>query len=101
MVGYPKRLNTKEDYEYVRTHFHKVEWEKDFENLLTTQYDWFFVRELGVDEKIDVGDERQYKIVTDEERGVNSLYEWQYNENCKLAKVGYTVAEVEGILKEV
>ena len=31
MRGYPKHLNTRADYEYVRTHFPKEMWKEDFE----------------------------------------------------------------------
>lgn len=46
MVGYPKSLKTKEDYEYVRNNFPKEMWKKDFQALLDSSYDWFFVEKL-------------------------------------------------------
>ena len=44
MIGYPKHLNTKADYEYVRSNFPKEIWENDFRALLETTHDWFFIR---------------------------------------------------------
>ena len=41
MVGYPKYLNTKDDYEFVRKNFPKDMWQSAFESLLDTRRDWF------------------------------------------------------------
>ena len=37
MKGYPKNLNTKFDYLYVKENFKRELWEKDFQNLLDTR----------------------------------------------------------------
>lgn len=50
MRNYPKVLQTKEDYEYVRTNFPKEKWMGDFQSLLDTQYEWFLIKELASDE---------------------------------------------------
>ena len=41
MVGYPKYLNTKADYEFVRANFPKEKWEGAFQSLLDTRCNWF------------------------------------------------------------
>lgn len=46
MIGFPKNLNTKADYEYVRQHFTPELWRPKFQELLDTEKDWFFVKEL-------------------------------------------------------
>ena len=51
MKGYPKNLNTKFDYLYVKENFKKDLWEKDFQNLLDTRMDWFFVKNLDSQEE--------------------------------------------------
>ena len=51
MKGYPKNLNTKFDYLYVKENFKKDLWEKDFQNLLDTRMDWFFVKNLTLRKK--------------------------------------------------
>lgn len=98
MKGYPKNLNTKEDYEFVRNNFPKEEWAQDFQNLLDTQYDWYFEKELGVDEEGLTDD--THKVVESEQDGVvtRAQYEWKYNPFCKLARIGYTKQEVQDIL---
>lgn len=102
MLGYPKTLKTKADYEYVRNNFPKEQWRAAFQNLLDTQNEWFFVKELAQGEAGQSDD--THKIVIspsfENEDGAahNYQYELRYNPNCMLARVGYTVEEVEAIL---
>ncbi len=95
MIGYPKYLNTKADYEYVRNNFPKEMWEKDFRALLENTHDWFFIRELETEE-VPVLLENQ-KIEKTEEK--DCLFEYKYYENCKLNRLGFTVEEIEEYLK--
>ena len=100
MKGYPKHLNTKEDYEYVRQNFSKEVWEEDFKNLLDTQYDWFFEKELAEGEEGII--DTTHKVVENEQDGkeTRSQYKWDYNPFCKLTRIGYTEQEVQDILNE-
>ena len=95
MVGYPKFLNTKEDYEYVRNNFPKNEWEKDFKALLDGEKDWFNVGETD-DGIID----DTHKVIKDEQTGKTYQYELQVNPSCKIHRIGYTREEVEKALNE-
>lgn len=95
MIGYPKHLNTKADYEYVRNNFPKEMWEKDFRVLLETTHDWFFIRELEKGE-VPVLLENQ-KIEKMEEK--DYLFEYKYDENCTLNRLGFTIEEIEEYLK--
>lgn len=98
MVGYPKSLKTKEDYEYVRNNFPKEMWKKDFQALLDSSYDWFFVEKLLKIEEIVLA--KNQRIEYDEERDERYLYEYRFNPDCKLMQLGYTVQEVQLILWE-
>ena len=95
MVGYPKFLNTKEDYEYVRNNFPKNEWEKDFKALLDGEKDWFNVGETDNGIIDDT-----HKVIKDEQTGKTYQYELQVNPNCKMHRIGYTREEVEKALNE-
>ncbi len=97
MVGYPKFLNTKEDYEFVRANFPKEEWESDFKALLNERYEWF---NLGEIEGEGVTDDT-HKVVEDKQDDgtvVRYQYEYKENENARIYRLGYTVEEVESIL---
>lgn len=92
MVGYPKNLSTKEDYEYVRIHFPKSDWQKDFESLLPRK-EWFFIEETKVNKKEDA----THKTEPSDDEGV--FYRYELGEVSKAAEIGYTVEEVEKILR--
>lgn len=102
MLGYPKILKTKEDYEYVRTHFPKEKWQADFEKLLTSQQEWFFVKELQTGE-VGVTDDTHKVVVepsfaSDDQQTHNYQYELRDNPESPLARSGYSAEEVEAIL---
>lgn len=98
-MEYPRILQTKSDYEFVRKNFPKEKWEKSFTNLLDTTHDWFFVRKLSAEEATPAQSITQ-KIVVDAETGERSVYEWQLNPHCKLLQIGYTEDEVLSILNQ-
>lgn len=100
MIGFPKNLNTKEDYEYVRKNFQKEEWEKEFQNLLDTVNEWF---NMGVLADGDTGTTDDTHRVTEdkqEDTGTVTRTQWEYKENpdAKIFQLGYTVEEVKAIL---
>ncbi len=100
MIGYPKNLNTKEDYEYVRKNFPKDEWTPAFQDLLDTVNEWFNLGALADGETGTVDD--THKVTEDrrEDTDVVTRTQWEYKENpdAKIFQLGYTVAEVKAIL---
>lgn len=107
MKGYPKNLNTKFDYFYVKENFKKELWEKDFQNLLDTRMDWFFVKNL--DSQEEGLNDSTHKVVENKSEELNkkgkliekvtySQFELKENPQCKLNLIGFTVDEVLKIL---
>jgi len=98
MVGYPKHLNTKEDYYFVKDDFPKEQWAKDWQALLDSVNDWFFVKELKQGE-IGIADDT-HKVVVDVQTEPSKSYQYEYkaNQNCKLFTIGMTIDEVEKAL---
>ena len=107
MKGYPKNLNTKLDYLYVKENFKRELWEKDFQNLLDTRMGWFFVKNL--DSREDGLDDSTHKVVENKseeldkegkpiEKVTYSQYELKENPQCKLNLIGFTVDEVLEII---
>lgn len=99
MKDYPKTLNSRYDYNYVRQNFPKEQWAPDYQALLDEVYDWFFVRTLH--DKEDGFEGPMHQIVA----GVNSdgktifnQYEYRLNPGAKLFRLGFTVEEVAAIL---
>ena len=66
MKGFPKILNSKEDYLYVREHFPRDEWQPHFQNLLDTMRDWFYERNLGGGEEGVANDKHKVLVYGEE-----------------------------------
>nr|DAK69332.1 MAG TPA: Class III extradiol dioxygenase [Caudoviricetes sp.] len=94
MVGYPKYLNTKEDYEFVRKNFPKENWSSAFQSLLDTCFEWFNEGEIVGDGVTD----DTHKVVTDEQSGAKYQYVYKENPNCRMKQLGYTEDEIKAIL---
>lgn len=100
MRGYPKNLNTKKDYEYVRANFPAEEWKPDWQKLLDTMKDWFF--EGNLESKDDGVVDETHKIVESGqgEEKTYAQYVLEVNPTCKLLQLGFTEAEVMAALSE-
>ena len=101
MKGYPSQLNSKEDYLYVRENFPREQWLPDFQALLDSYRDWFFVAHL--ERKEDGITDETHKVVEsqgeDEEAAPTyDQYEFRENPTAKLFRLGFTVAEVEELI---
>lgn len=103
MQGFPKTLNTREDFEFVRSNFAKELWAPEFQALLDSNYGWFFVKELGEDEPGVIDDthkvEEQRDTSGEAEKVVRYQFEYREVENSKLKRLGYSVSEVQTLLQ--
>ncbi|MCD8286150.1 MAG: hypothetical protein LUD50_02860 [Clostridia bacterium] len=94
MRGYPKRLNTKADYEYAREHFPTEQWLPDWQKLLDTMRDWVPVGEV---ESADAGvTDDTHKVVESTAQGEDgedvatyTQYELQVIPTCRLLRLGF------------
>jgi hypothetical protein len=108
MIGAPKHLNTKDDYEYA----HALATEgkipadamrKQWEGLLATRQVYAYDRDLGATEDPD-GPEPEYRVITDTaEDGTETRKQYKLGPNpgAAIDRLGYTVAEVEAKLAEL
>jgi len=99
MIGFPKYLNTKADYEYIRKHFPKEKWQPHYKALLETKDNFFTVKTLS--EK-DAGIESTTQKVIEQENADGIVERVQLEKlldpNSKLLKLGFSLAEVEAAL---
>jgi len=94
MKGYPKHLNTKKDYEYVRNNFSKRKWEKDFTTLLESEKAWQVTKTLKKDE--EGLDDKIHKVIEAEDTRVQMGL--KVDPNSRMKQLGYKKADVEKIL---
>jgi hypothetical protein len=94
MKGYPKHLNTKQDYEYVRKNFPKRKWEKDFQALLESEKAWQVTKSLTKEENGVV--DNTHKVIDAED--VRVQMELKVDPNSRIKQLGYSRENVEAIL---
>lgn len=104
MRGYPKILKTKFDYLFVKEHFRKSYWQKDFQNLIDNQYKWFYEKRLeDSEEGLEDDTHKIYKRTTVYDNGNKTVIRQQYvykeDPNCLMYQLGFTRAEIEEILQ--
>jgi len=103
MIGFPKYLNSKQDHEYIKTHFPREQWQPHFQALLNTRVSRLNVGKLKSKQE-GVADENHEVIAIDDENGQPvEYYQYEFKEdpNCKLFKLGFTKEEVEKIVSEI
>lgn len=102
MRGFPKHLNTKEDYLFVKDNFDRELWLPEFQALLDTMRDWVFIRQLEK-ESDGIVDEThkvvtQFPIVNDGSPVTYAQYELQVIPTAPIFELGFSVQEVESIV---
>ena len=92
MRGYPRFLNSKSDYEYVKKHFPKYKSAPDFQELIEDYKKWIKLEELV--KKEDGLIDKTHKIVEEENESKEKVYyqyEFKVDPNCKLKRLEPTL----------
>ena len=100
MKGFPKHLNTKQDYLYIKDNFPSDLWKPAWQELLDTKKNWFCTGKL--DSK-DAGiTDKTHKVVesVQDEKTEYYQYELQVDTSCNMVRLGFTEAEVRAALNE-
>ncbi|VEJ46067.1 hypothetical protein [Bartonella vinsonii] len=106
MREYPEHLNSKEDYLNM-LEYDKLETLKRLEQLLEMRFDWVCIKELGEGEE-GLEDEK-HKVCVEKEMPLDFetsfvekryQYELQESEYSPLNSLGFSVEEVEQLIKE-
>jgi len=104
MRNYPKHLNSRADYEYVRAHFPYKMWAKDYKRLIADEYRWFPIGQYDTADGLTV--DATHKVdesktgTGDDAKTVYLYSEYRADENCKMYRLGYTREEIEKYLSE-
>ena len=97
MRGFPKLLNTKQDYLNCITDFPQ-ETKVQLQGLLDNRYKWEDKGEIKAGD-IPI-DNDTHRIVTDED-GKQCQLELVEDENAKIFRIGFTVEEVEELVRNI
>lgn len=100
MVGFPKKLNSKFDYEFIRENFPREQWQEAFQALLNDRMQWYNVGKL---ESPDKGiTDATHKVIENPDQGDQQTEYYQYelreDPDCQLYRLGFMVDEVTEIL---
>ena len=96
MVGFPKHLNSRQDYENIVKDFgYCLEVKAAYQALLNTDKHYVRDRELGDDEQPD-GSEPKYRVLNEGQNGTTKRVQYKLvdNPNSKLKQLGFTPEEV-------
>lgn len=100
MVGFPKHLNTKEDYIYVKENFPEAQWKPCWESLIPDSKRAFFVGNLK-DRASGVEDDTHYIVESKEQDGdevTYTQYEIKDDPSSDFFRLGFTKKEIEAAL---
>ena len=98
MIGFPKTLNSKFDYEFVRENFPRDKWEPKFKALLAEKDAWYCTSELAAGETGTNDDTHKIVESTQDGETVRYQYELLPDPNSEMQKIGYTEDELKAIL---
>src|SRR5690554_4948302 len=103
MIGFPKKLNSRKDYENIIKDFGYIkDVKRAYQGLLNTSKHYVFDRNLTSEEEPD-GNEPEYKVL-EEEQEDETMQRVQYklieNTTGKIFKLGFTIDEVEEVINK-
>ena len=90
MIGDPKHLNTRYDYEYVQEHFEN--WKEYWQELYDSRMIWANVELVG-----DGVEDDTHRLIQSQDMEGNPItiqQEFQVDVNAKLFRIGFTEGEV-------
>ena len=102
MRGFPKVLNSRQDYENIVSDFgYTAKVKRAYQGLLNTAEKYEFDKELAAESE-RTGPEPEYKVMTQEEEGTEKIVQFKLvdNPNGKIFRLGFTVNEVQEVIDQ-
>lgn len=101
MKGFPKHLNSKFDYLYIKQKFSPEDWKPAWQSLLNESKNWFCT---GVLQNYTDGvTDTLHKVVQSKDmdnKDIFMQYELQTDPSSDMIKMGFTEAEIQQALNE-
>ena len=99
MNGFPKHLDRKADYEYIKANFDESQWKPCWQELLDNKYQWFSTGNIEKDKGVT---DATHKVEASKDMDGNDVYtQYEYRENplCDMNRLGFTEDEVKAALQ--
>lgn len=99
MKGFPKHLNSKQDYEYIKANFPKTEWQPCWKALLSESKQWFYTGTLNA--AADGITDETHKIITSKDNDNDDIYmqyELKTDTSSDMIRLGFTEDEINSAL---
>ena len=98
MKGFPKHLNSKADYEYIKANFPAEQWKPCWQELLDSRYQWFSTGNVSKDGGTT---DSTHKVEASKDIDDNNVYtQYEYRENplCDMNRLGFTEDEIKAAI---
>lgn len=102
MKGFPKVLNSRQDYENIVEDFgYTKKVKRAYQGLLNTAEKYEFDKKLAA-ESDRTGPPPEYKVMTQEEEGTEKIVQYKLvdNPDGKIFKLGFAIDEVEEVIEQ-
>lgn len=99
MKGFPKHLNSKQDF-YNLISIYPDQTKKEAQKLLDNRIGWITIGKINEGEAGLVDNTHKIDEIKDEEDNIIEKYQSEYKEdpNARIFQLGFTVEEVEAII---
>lgn len=99
MRGFPKHLNSKQDF-YNLINIYPKQTKEEAQKLLDNRIGWITTERLKDTKTGMINDTHRIDEIKDEEGNIVERYQVEYKEdpNARMFQLGFTVAEVEAII---
>lgn len=101
MKGFPKNLNSKEDYYYIKEHFEEFQWKPKWAALLSNRQNWFATKTLEAGDEGCTDDTHRVETHKDmlDNTEITVQYELKDDTSSDFFRFHFTEEEVNEALK--
>lgn len=103
MKGFPKHLNSRADYEYIRKNFPREQWEPCWRALLAEGKNWFIAYKLESEAAgITDATHKVVKYEAQDEEHQDEFYQYEFHTDpaSDMIRLGFTEEEILKVLEE-
>lgn len=100
MRGFPKKLNSKFDYIYIKENFPDDKWKPAWKALLDEYKNWFFTENLA-SASDGITDDTHKVVVDKNEAGKDEFYQYELrvDPSSDMIRLGFTESEISEAVK--